>query len=483
MASKLQECVSRKMSVLHDEGSGLTQEQMLGKAYGICRDKLGIGKKDFEVLEKLIEDYKVSEHTRISKAGKPFQVKKHERKDKIKFKKVLYQDNKKKIKNLESTLKTLKKRMDAGDQQATKDYYTLLKYKNRLAEENFRLKGEILFPKKDFELLQKIITDLKIEGYDKTLDYDKKKEVLEKVAKVKLHARTYKTGKVSIVREHERRTTPKKTINKEDVIEMFNLFHDVIQDVGMGAGESEAWSKAFTDGFDEIMERFDFMELLDLILDLTEDQISTKMGGGQLSPEVMSIIQELSLKARAPTLMGPDGARIKGVMEVGNIPLIAIQSSNVKGGGVFNNELVIQFHQTAKQGGQRSYRYKLPTPEDAREVFLELVNATSAGRWVWENIRGTAKGPAYFPPHKTTMGGTSASLIPYTVSGRSPVETRQGYKKYDELSKELRKYKMEVKEPPVSAEAFTIPEIRKFERKETLKELRKLISQVMVKRP
>ena len=217
--------------------------------------------------------------------------------------------------------------------------------------------------------------------------------------------------------------------------------------------------------------------------DLIEDQISVAMGGGALSPEVMSIIQELSLKSQAPVLVGPDGKKLQGTIATGDIPLIAIQSSNVKGGGTFNNELIVQFHQTAKQGGQRTYRYKLATPEQAQEVFLELANAGSAGKWVWENIRGTQKGPAYFPPHKPTMGGTSASLIPYTVGGRSPVKTRLGYKGYDELSKELRKYKMSVKDPATSAEPFTIPEIHQFQRKETLKELRELISQVMVKKP
>lgn len=217
----------------------------------------------------------------------------------------------------------------------------------------------------------------------------------------------------------------------------------------------------------------DFM----VIHDLTTDQVSATLPGGKpLTGEITSLLSEIATASQAPSLTGPSGKQIKGVIESGDIPLIAIMSSNVKGGGVFKDELIVQFHQTASQGGQRTYRYKLDSPEQAREAFLELVNATSAGKWIWENVRGPKQGPAYFPPHNPTAGGTIASLIPYTVSGRSPVQTARGTKKYNELSKELRKFKMSVKETdPTSPEAFTRPELRKFQRKQTLKELKTLI--------
>ncbi len=77
-------------------------------------------------------------------------VKPLKKRSKKSYDKFQYKDVKKKIKHLDSTLKRLRKKMDAGDEKAKKDYYILLKYRNKLASENFMLKGEILFSKKDF---------------------------------------------------------------------------------------------------------------------------------------------------------------------------------------------------------------------------------------------------------------------------------------------------------------------------------------------
>lgn len=610
------------MSILADEDSDLTQVQKLGKAYGICRQRLGIGKKDLLELGQLILDSKKTE----SSIDKLIEwVKKN----------IGAEGNE----AVSISFAIINSRKEDGKDEGKEDDWkeTWTKIGKTFEKQRKKRKGKL-----DFSEL-----------YDLILD-----------SKIPTHLKISKKGLPFQVKEHERKVTPKSTLNKKDVIEMFNFFHDVVRDIGEGAGESEAWSKSFTEGFEEIMKRFDFLELQKIIADLkiegyyktvnnkrvwvesyeadrgtkkeevlkkvaklieetgyergraeaeiesqmkeeeeakpefkakkikaevklkakeektqvkietkeqrlkvaldefqslgmvdnllinvlapiiklvikgmasgkieakdvartiltiknnktvkenkkkeilsiidklekdlvglkslhdfmvvndlTKDQVSVGLGGAPLSTEIMILAHEIAMKVPAPTLISPTGVKVEGVIETGDIPLIAIQSSNVKGGGVYGSELIVQFHQTAKQGGQRTYRYKLDTREQAREVFMELVNATSAGRWVWENIRGTKTGPAIMPPHKPTIGGTTASLIPYAVSGRSPIKTRKGYKEYDELSKELRKYKMAVKEPPTAAEAFTRPELHKFQRKEVITSLRKAIPRAQI---
>ena len=523
------------MGLGHDED--LTQEQKLGKYYGICRDKLGIEKKDLLELRDLILDSKIPTHLRTSKTGKVSIVKEHERK--IEKKKGDPWVNKEDIIYMFNFFHDVIRDIGAGAGESEE------------WEKAFTDEFDEVIKRFDFQDLLDLIEDLKIEGYYKTVNgkriwvesYEarrgsKKEEVLAKVnklieetgykreraeeeiesqmkaeeeatpefkakqekAQIKLKAKEEKT-QAKIQTKEQRLKVALDEFQSLGMIDnlLINVLAPIIKLVikGMANGKIEAKDVAKTiltiknnktvkeKKKREILSIIDKLErdlvglksLHDFMVvnDLTKDQVSVGLGGAPLSTEIMILAHEIAMKVPAPTLISPTGVKVEGVIETGDIPLIAIQSSNVKGGGVYGSELIVQFHQTAKQGGQRTYRYKLDTHKQAREAFMELVNATSAGRWVWENIRGTKTGAAYFPPHKPTIGGTTASLIPYTVSGRSPVKTREGYKKYDELSKELRKFKMSVKEPPTSAEAFTRPEIHRFQRKEIIKSLKKAI--------
>ncbi|GAG46276.1 unnamed protein product, partial [marine sediment metagenome] len=126
--------------------------------------------------------------------------------------------------------------------------------------------------------------------------------------------------------------------------------------------------------------------------------------------------------------------------------LTPVSSSNVKGVGQRKNELLVQFH---PRGGipQRTYRYQFGSPDAAAEAYNSLTSSGSPGRWVWENIRGHRKGekvtntklgPSLSPPGTgdEVIGGTTASLVDYTISNRVPVSKM---KNFDKLSKQLRR--------------------------------------------
>ncbi|MCK4239893.1 MAG: hypothetical protein KAX33_12265, partial [Candidatus Lokiarchaeota archaeon] len=137
--------------------------------------------------------------------------------------------------------------------------------------------------------------------------------------------------------------------------------------------------------------------------------------------------------------------------------LTPVSSSNVRGIGTWNNELLIQFHPN-KLTPMRTYRYNLNTPEGAQEAFQSLLTSGSPGRWVWRFIRGHNKGetvtsrkkaPSLSPPGKglPTIGGTSASLLPYKISNRTPTGR---IAKFEELSRKLKKH--------ITPSPFTDPE-------------------------
>jgi len=142
------------------------------------------------------------------------------------------------------------------------------------------------------------------------------------------------------------------------------------------------------------------------------------------------------------------GAEIQGEilenLEKYTKQLTPVSSTNVKAGGQFNNELLVQFHPKGLTP-QRTYRYKFQSPEVAEEAWKSLLKSGSPGRWVWKNLRGhqagekvtsSKLGPAYFHPEIKTIGGTTASLVPYTVSNRVPV-TR--VKKFDEIVRQMKR--------------------------------------------
>ena len=125
--------------------------------------------------------------------------------------------------------------------------------------------------------------------------------------------------------------------------------------------------------------------------------------------------------------------------------LTPVSSSNVKGVGQFKNELLVQFL-PSKLTPQRTYRYTFETPEGAEEAYGSLVSTGSPGRWVWEYLRGHIKGEAVSasklgsslkPPGKglPTIGGTSASLVPYGIATRVPVSRVAGFDKMAKLLK------------------------------------------------
>ena len=125
----------------------------------------------------LTEDYSVIGHNRISRKGKRHAVQPHDRGKKKQqvlakvkklkkqpkkyYDKIQFKDIKKKIKSVDGTLKILAKKMELGDEQSTIDYYLLLKYRNRLADQKFWLEGEILFSK-DMVLTECINSEFKI---------------------------------------------------------------------------------------------------------------------------------------------------------------------------------------------------------------------------------------------------------------------------------------------------------------------------------
>lgn len=123
-----------------------------------------------------------------------------------------------------------------------------------------------------------------------------------------------------------------------------------------------------------------------------------------------------------------------------NIQMTPVSSSNVAGAGVDVNELIIQFHGR----GPNIFKYNFGSFEEASEAYKSILSSGSPGRWVWKNIRGheageevtEAKlGPALLSG-KPTIGGTSKSLVNYSLTNKIPIE-RVG--NYNEATSKLRR--------------------------------------------
>lgn len=121
-----------------------------------------------------------------------------------------------------------------------------------------------------------------------------------------------------------------------------------------------------------------------------------------------------------------------------------VSSSNVKSAGRAGSSLVVAFH-----GGNEGkfYRYNFATPEMASEAREALINSPSPGRWIWHNMRGHVKGErgadgkvesSKIGPSLErgvpTIGGTTASLVNYTISKTAPSRV-PGYKEATEKLK------------------------------------------------
>lgn len=139
------------------------------------------------------------------------------------------------------------------------------------------------------------------------------------------------------------------------------------------------------------------------------------------------------------------GIGIQGVS--GNFPigqLVPVVSTDVKGIGTLGSEVFAQFHNTSG-----TYRYNLGSPENALQVFEQFLSAPSKGKWLWANFRGHSKGekvtankigPSFFRGIPT-IGGTSASLEPYSIVGRSPIPKVGGFKSFEQVAAQLVKFK------------------------------------------
>jgi hypothetical protein len=190
-------------------------------------------------------------------------------------------------------------------------------------------------------------------------------------------------------------------------------------------------------------------------------------------PSGIADLQSLLSSIQAPYGLQDEttGYEAAGVLTFTNRPMTAVMSSNVKGVGVFNNDLLVQFW-----GTQGTYRYHFDTPQEALEASQHMTSG-SPGRYVWNHLRGKTSGPAYFSG-KPTPGGTSSSMVPYDIAGRTPTIKEPNY---DKIAKLMHEYKMAVKEPPESGDPFTTKEIRAKQRLDIFTELQKLLSVYNVK--
>jgi len=136
------------------------------------------------------------------------------------------------------------------------------------------------------------------------------------------------------------------------------------------------------------------------------------------------------------------GAIIEGQTIANNKGMAQMQpvsSSNVKAVGQQGNELVIAFHENEEK---KFYRFQFQDPDTANEARMSLINSGSPGRWVWHNMRGHNAGEQVTPSKigpslekgKPTIGGTSASLVSYTISQTAPSRV-PGYKNATEVLK------------------------------------------------
>jgi len=192
-------------------------------------------------------------------------------------------------------------------------------------------------------------------------------------------------------------------------------------------------------------------------------------------PSSVKDLQSLLSSIQAPYGLQDEttGYEAAGVLTFTNRPMTPVTSSNVKGVGVFQNDLLVQFW-----GTQGTYRYHFDTPQEALEASQHMTSG-SPGRYVWNHLRGRQIGPAYFSG-KPTPGGTSSSIVPYDIGGRSPMPKTPNFEK---VAKLLHEYKMSVSKPPESGEPFTIEEIKAKQRLDIFNELQKLLSRAQVSVP
>jgi hypothetical protein len=148
-----------------------------------------------------------------------------------------------------------------------------------------------------------------------------------------------------------------------------------------------------------------------------------------------------------------------------NMPMAAVASFTVKGVGLFENKVLVEYHNPTSQGHSK-YAYDLGSEEKAQQSWSDLMQATSKGGYIWDNFRGDKIGPAY-GTGSPTPGGTYASLVPYEPYTRNPVGFIGAPDRatFEEQAAELQKFKMESVGPSGSvlgSERYAQPEARGF---------------------
>ena len=103
------------------------------------------------------------------------------------------------------------------------------------------------------------------------------------------------------------------------------------------------------------------------------------------------------------------GLNFQGVSTESIHELASTGSKVVTNIGAFGNNVLATF-----QGSPGIYTYQLDSEKEAEQVYNQWSGAGSKGKWLFKHIRGTQLGPSY-RRGVPTIGGTSASLIPYEI--------------------------------------------------------------------
>lgn len=172
-----------------------------------------------------------------------------------------------------------------------------------------------------------------------------------------------------------------------------------------------------------------------------------------------------------PDLLNDEvGEHIRGMAstKATNQPLVPVMSTDVKGIGIFGDDVLVQFH-----NNKGTYRYHMNNNLEAQQVFTQFVTTGSKGKWLWKNFRGHVAGTAsgrmglsYGGAGKTkpkimTYGGTNASLEPYDIGFRTPGQKMGGYHAFERMAKELKILKTDPLKT-MAGQGVTIPKLESF---------------------
>lgn len=158
--------------------------------------------------------------------------------------------------------------------------------------------------------------------------------------------------------------------------------------------------------------------------EVMENRMREIMEAGQLAEQDAEAKAEYSTRENiAPFLLYnlEDNTSIIGYRTNINLPILPIEhpSKTISGAGVSGDRLVVRFKGYPPGGGL--YFYDFQSEMAAMQAHEQL--SQEGGKYVWRRIRGHEKGeevtpykmgPAYLTG-RPTIGGTSASLVPYEI--------------------------------------------------------------------